>query len=81
MLLWVFDLTLHNYDCSIIVVYQTIQVSASVSALAAVSVAHLEGNLPSPDAIMQANLESTESEQDSSMSSLHYVFSAFADVR
>jgi hypothetical protein len=77
----------HHIRCySIILVNQTaleqveLQVSASVSALAVAPIAHLEGTSPlSSDATMQANLGSTEWEQNPSVNCLHIVFSAFAD--
>jgi hypothetical protein len=73
----------HIHHYSIILVDQSaleLQVSASVSALAVAPVAHPEGTSPlSSDTTMQANLRSTELEQNPSVNCLHIVFSAFAD--
>jgi hypothetical protein len=73
----------HIHHYSIILVDQStheVQVSASVSALTVAPVAHLERTSPSAsDATMQANLGSTELEQNLSVNYSHNVFSAFAD--
>jgi hypothetical protein len=73
----------HIHHYSIILVDQSdleLQVSASVSALAITPVTHPDGTLPlSFDTTMQANLRSTELEQNPSVNCLHTTFSAFAD--
>jgi hypothetical protein len=73
----------HIHSYSIILVDQSaleLPVSASVSALAVVPVAHPEGTSPLlSDATMQVNLGSTELEQNPSVNFLQIVLSAFAD--